>query len=186
VSIQSKQELRKAILERILNYKEGESSLKSRVILDKFLALSVFQGAKTVLFYASIKGEVDTFTMIEQALRLKKIVALPVVRKEERQIMPVVIQSTGELKQGAYGILEPPYSAERIIAPQEIDLAVVPGVAFDRSNNRLGRGAGYYDRFLSQLPLKTPTVGLAYDFQVVDIIPGLTPHDRPVTMVLTN
>ena len=186
MSIQSKQELRKAILERILNHKEESSFSKSRVILDKFLALSVFQGAKTVLFYASIEGEVDTFVMVEQALRLKKIVALPLVRKEEKQIIPIVIHTVGELKQGAYGILEPPDSAERVIAPEEIDLAVVPGVAFDRSNNRLGRGMGYYDRFLSQLPLKTPIVGLAYDFQVVDSIPGIEPHDRPVTMVLTN
>jgi len=186
VIIQTKQELRKAILEHILNHKEEDSFSKSRVILEKFLASSVFQGAKTFLFYASIKGEVDTSAMIEQAFRLKKIVALPLVQKKERQIIPVVIRTAGELKTGAYGIPEPLHSADRVISPGQIDLAVVPGVAFDKSNNRLGRGAGYYDRFLSQLPLKTPIVGLAYDFQVVDAIPGLEPHDRPVTMVLTN
>ena len=186
MSIQSKQELRKAILESILNHKEEDSSFKSRVILEKFLALSVFRKAKTILFYASVKGEVDTFIMIEQALRLKKTVALPLVRKEKRQIIPMAVQAVAELKSGAYGIPEPPYVSERVIAPEDIDLVVVPGVAFDKNNRRLGHGAGYYDRFLSLLPSKTPTIGLAYDFQVVDCIPRLEAHDRPVTMVLTN
>ena len=85
--IPTKQELRKAILDRILNQKEDESSFKSRVILEKFLALPVFQRAKTILFYASIKGEVDTFAMIEKALALKKHAALPVVRKDEKRIV---------------------------------------------------------------------------------------------------
>jgi 5-formyltetrahydrofolate cyclo-ligase len=68
----------------------------------------------------------------------------------------------------------------------ELDLVVVPGVAFDRQNNRLGRGAGFYDRFLFELPSTTPTISLAYDLQIVDALLGLEPHDRPVTQVVTN
>ena len=62
----------------------------------------------------------------------------------------------------------------------------MPGVAFDRRNNRLGRGAGYYDRFLSDLPVTTPTIGLAYDLQVVDALSGIEAHDRRVALVITN
>jgi 5-formyltetrahydrofolate cyclo-ligase len=186
VFIHTKQELRQAILDRILNQKEDESSFKSRVILEKFLALPVFQTAKTILFYASIKGEVNTFAMIEKALELGKRVALPVVLKDEAKIVPVAISTLRELKKGAYGILEPDIHSAIEIPLHELDLAVVPGVVFDKQNNRLGRGAGYYDRFISELFPKTPTVGLAFDLQVVDTISCLEPHDRPVTLVLTN
>jgi 5-formyltetrahydrofolate cyclo-ligase len=58
-------------------------------------------------------------------------------------------------------------------------------VAFDRKNNRLGRGEGYYDRFLKLLPSTTPTIGLAFDFQLVDTLPELEAHDMPVSLVLT-
>lgn len=184
--IPTKQELRQAILERILKQKEDESSFKSRVILEKLLALPVFQRAKTILFYASIKGEVDTFAMIERAFALEKRVLLPVVRKREKRIVPVAVSSLSGLKKGAYGILEPESRDAAAVPLSEIDLVVVPGVAFDQKNNRLGRGAGYYDRFLSELPLMTPAVGLAFDCQVVQSIPGLEPHDRPVTQVLSN
>jgi 5-formyltetrahydrofolate cyclo-ligase len=186
VVIPTKQELRQAILDRILNQKEDEASFKSQVISEKFLALPVFQRAKTILFYASIKGEVDTFAMIEKALALEKRVALPVVRKKEKKIVPALVTTLSGLTKGAYGILEPESSGTHEVPLREIDLVVVPGLAFDQKNNRLGRGAGYYDRFLSELPLKTPTVGLAFDFQVVNVLPGLKPHDRPVTLVLTN
>jgi 5-formyltetrahydrofolate cyclo-ligase len=124
--------------------------------------------------------------MIEQALALGKRIALPVVNKEEKRIVPVAVSNLQGLVQGAYGIPSPSACNATAVPLKEIDLVVVPGVVFDKKNNRLGRGAGYYDRFLQELPLTTPTVGLAFDIQMVDVIPGLEPHDRPVTQVLTN
>ena len=186
MNIPTKQELRKRILDLIKNQKEEDAFRKDRVILEKFLALPVFERAKTILFYASIKGEVDTFAMMERSLELKKRVVLPVVQEEAKYIIPMMIRSMKELKPGTYDIPEPAVSMERAIALEEIDLVVVPGVAFDRKNNRLGRGAGFYDRFLSELPLTTPTIGLAYDVQIVEALPGLETHDRPVTQVLTH
>jgi len=96
----------------------------------------------------------------------------------------VVIEDIKDLVPGAYGIPEPRDNAN-VLRAQDLDLIVVPGVAFDRAGNRLGRGAGYYDRFLSLLPSTTPCVGLGYDFQVVSSLPNLEPHDRRVTVVLT-
>jgi len=182
----TKQELRQRILDIIKTQKEEDAFRKSRVILDKFLALPVFVTAQTILFYASCKGEVDTFAIMDKAIELKKRVALPFVKKETEEIIPMLIRSTRELHRGTYGIPEPAFAPDRGVDVRALDLIVVPGLAFDRKNNRLGRGAGYYDRFLSRLPATTPILGLAYDFQVVDAIPGLLPHDRPVTQVLTN
>lgn len=185
MNIPTKQELRKRILDLIHQQKEEDALRKSRVISEKFLALPVFKKAETILFYASFQGEVDTFALMDKAVELKKTVAVPFVCRKENKIIPMVITSTKELNKGRYGIPEPVFDRSRSVDPDMIDLVVVPGVAFDRGNNRLGRGAGYYDRFLSALPSITPTVGLAYDLQIVDALPRES-HDRPVTLVVTN
>ena len=184
--IQTKQELRQLILGRIKAQKEDVALLKSRVICEKLLDLPEFRGARTILCYASFRGEVETFVLMKTVMEFKKRVALPLVRKKDKRIVAVLINSLNELQSGAYGILAPVDMAQNALSPCELDLVVVPGVAFDRSNNRLGRGAGYYDKFLSELPATTPTIGLAYDIQIVDVIPGLETHDRPVSAVITN
>jgi 5-formyltetrahydrofolate cyclo-ligase len=186
VSQPTKQELRKRILDLIKTQKEEDTLGKNRIILDKVLALPVFGTAQTIMFYASFQGEVDTFALMEQAIKLNKRVVLPIVRIETAEIIPVEIKSTGDLKRGAFGIPEPAFLPDRLVDAHILELIVVPGVAFDRKNFRLGRGAGFYDRFLARLPSTIPTVGLAYDFQMVDAIPGLRPHDRPVSQVVTN
>jgi 5-formyltetrahydrofolate cyclo-ligase len=182
----TKQELRQRILDIIKTQKEDDAFRKSRIIQDKFLALPVFETAQTIMFYASFQGEVDTFAAMDKAIELKKRVVLPTVRIETAEIIPIMINSTQELKRGAFGIPEPVFSQDRIAAARTIDLVVVPGVAFDRNNFRLGRGVGFYDRFLARLPATTHTLGFAYDFQMVDALPGLRPHDRPVSQVITN
>lgn len=180
----TKQELRKRTLDLIKHQKEEDSFHKSRVICNKLLELPVFRSAKTVMFYISFQGEVNTFPMIAEAFRLNKCVAVPLIRKETRQLIPVVIEAVHDLVPGSYGIPEPARNAPRL-QPEDLDLVVVPGVAFDAAGNRLGRGAGYYDRFLSLLPSTTPVIGVGYDFQLTPAIPGLEPHDRRVTTVLT-
>ena len=184
--LQTKQEIRQRILDLIHHQREEDAALKSRIIYSKLLALKVFQKAKIVLFYCSFKGEVNTFPMIEKAIALNKQVAVPLIIKETRQIIAMLIASTKELISGSYGVPEPRYDAAKKISSEDLDLVVVPGVAFDKANNRLGRGAGYYDRFLSQLPSTVPSIGLAYDFQLVPVIPGIEPHDRPVALVLSR
>lgn len=183
---QTKQEIRYKILDLIHHQREESAHHQSRVIESKLLALPVFQKAKTILFYCSFKGEVDTFPMMEKAIGLRKRVAVPFIKKETKQIVAMLIESTKELVPGPYGIPSPRYDAAKALDPSDLDLALVPGVAFDQANNRLGRGAGYYDRFLCELPSAVPIVGLAYDFQLVSMIPGLEPHDRPVTFVVSG
>ncbi|MBF0595355.1 MAG: 5-formyltetrahydrofolate cyclo-ligase [Candidatus Omnitrophica bacterium] len=183
---QTKQEIRQKILDLIHRQQEEEAVHKNKVICSKLLILPDFQKAKTILFYCSFNGEVNTFPMMEKAIEFKKRVAVPFIKKETKQIIVMLIESTKELVSGSYGIPEPPFKPANVVDPLDLDLVLVPGVAFDKANNRLGRGAGYYDRFLSQLPSTIPTVGLAYDFQLVPALTGLEPHDRPVAHVLTN
>ena len=139
------------------------------------------------MFYASFDGEVDTFEMISQALKLGKKIALPRIDKTQRKILPVVIDSLdNDLEQGPYGIKQPRINVDKVLDLKDINMVIVPGVAFDKRNNRLGRGGGYYDRFLTTVPSGIPTVGLAFDFQIVDRLPHLDEHDQAVSHVLVS
>ncbi len=146
-----------------------------------------FVEAKIILFYASFDGEVETSEMMKQAQRLGKKIALPASIKAQKKIIPTMIENfEDDLHAGAYGIKEPRGLQSKALDSRQIDLIIVPGLAFDRENNRLGRGAGYYDRFLRDIPAGIPTFGLAFDFQIVDRLPHLDAHDIRLSCVIVN
>ncbi len=182
----AKEKIRKKILTLLRNQKEEDRLNKSLGILKKTLALPKFKAAKTILFYASFDGEVDTFDMMKQSLRLGKKIALPIIDTKHKHITPMLVHNLDEdLVAGPYGIQEPRFVKNRLVSCDDIDLSVVPGIAFDRDNHRLGRGAGYYDRFLARLSKDTPSIGLAFDFQIVNRLPRQE-HDVPLTKVIVN
>jgi len=172
----------------LLRSQKGEDRLtKSRAIAKKLFSTVEFQEAKTILFYASFDGEVETFNMMKQARKLGKRIALPKILENQRLFVPVLVEDLeNDLVDGPYGIKQPNETLTDMVRLGDIDLVLVPGVAFDRHNNRLGRGAGYYDRFLSDLPSQIPTLGLAFDFQVIAILPHQREHDVAVSRVILN
>ena len=179
--------LRKRILNLLRGQKEEGRLKKSRSILKKLFAMREFKQARIVLFYASFDGEVETFEMMKQAQRLGKKVALPAILKDQKKIVPALIENLDDdLQVGPYGIKEPNDVCLRFVGLEQIDLMIVPGIAFDKNNNRLGRGQGYYDRFLSAVPAAIPAVGLAFDFQIVHCLPHPQKHDVKVSRVITN
>jgi 5-formyltetrahydrofolate cyclo-ligase len=183
---QDKQDVRKTILTLLKNQKEEDRLRKSAEISAKLFRDPDFANSKTVLFYASFKGEVETFDMMRQALKDGKRIALPRVDVKTHEIIPKLVTSLEEdLEYGPYNIQQPKQDVAQDIDIRQIDLVVVPGVAFDRKNHRLGRGVGYYDRFLVKFPQGIPLVGLAFDFQVLATLP-IEPHDLSVTRIVTN
>ena len=182
---QLKKDIREKILKLLRNQKEEDRFKSSLVILDRLFATPEFKKAKTILFYASFDGEVDTFEMMARAKELGKKIALPTIIRGQDMFVPTLIDNPTTLEDGPYGIKQPPYHKDRLLANRDIDLCVVPGVAFDKKNHRLGRGAGYYDRFLKDLPEDLPTIGLAFRFQVVESLPTQA-HDVPVSAVISN
>ncbi|MCX8174809.1 MAG: phosphoribosylglycinamide formyltransferase [Candidatus Micrarchaeota archaeon] len=152
-------------------------------IMDRFIHTKEFEAARCILLYSSIKSEVHTEGIIQSALSLGKRVVLPVTNKEEKRLELYEIKDVGELSPGAFGILEPKKDEARRVEPQEVDLAVVPGVGFDRKGHRIGYGMGYYDALLKRVGGKK--VALAYGFQVKDSIPS-EPHDVSVDMLVTE
>ena len=186
VQSKSKKDLRERILTLLRNQKEEERLKKSSIILKKLFKLKAFKKAKTVLFYASFDGEVHTIEMIKKAQQLGKKIGLPKVNSLSRLVPVLVEDMEKDLKKGRYGILEPKKLRGKKLDLKDIDMVIVPGVVFDKRKNRLGRGGGYYDRFLKKLPSSIPTVALAFDFQIIDHLPHQERRDVSVSYVLSN
>jgi 5-formyltetrahydrofolate cyclo-ligase len=114
-----------------------------------------------------------------------KRVVVSKVDKERQRLMLYEIKDINELTPGYLGISEPSLSDDRLKDIGDVDLAVIPGVVFDYSGNRLGYGGGYYDNLLPNIKEKTPLIALAYKEQLVDSIP-LETHDVKVDVLVTD
>lgn len=151
----------------------------SAKIMERLEESNLFQQASCMALYHAIPGEVQTAAFIAKWYQQKKLL-LPVVVGNDLQL----VHYTGDasLKAGAFGILEP-IGVSSPVPEEAIDLIIVPGVAFDRQLNRLGRGKGFYDRLLATL--NVPKIGICYDFQLKDNIPA-EPFDHKMDAILTE
>lgn len=123
-----------------------QRAAQGRAISERVLAESVYQNAKTVFCYCSSGSEIDTYGILNDALKQGKRLCLP--RTVGRGLMEACrVDDLKQLHAGKYGILEPDESCE-IVAPDALDLCIVPCLAADLSGYRLGYGGGYYDRYL--------------------------------------
>lgn len=180
----TKRQIRKEIL-RKLNIQAREKALKkSDIIKEKLFSLPEFKKSKFVMLYASKSNEVNTEGIIDEALKMGKRVALPRCTSQKGIVPKEIRNRHTDLEKAIYGIRQP-RKGQRNLEPRKINLIVVPGVAFDKKNRRLGRGKGYYDRFLKKLPRNKISVGLAFDFQIVKNLPEDS-HDIPVSKVITD
>ena len=157
---------------------------KSAAIWERLSVLREFATAPRLLVYVSKETEVDTHGLIQQLLAMGRQVCVPWFDSERERYVASALHDFGQdLATGKFGILEPKPEAVRPVASEGIDAALVPGLAFDETGNRLGRGRGYFDRLLQDLG--GATIALAYDFQVVPEVP-VEAHDTPLDFVVTE
>lgn len=152
----------------------------SDIITKKILALPCYRSAKTIMAYMSAFREVKTDAIITDACINKRLV-VPISDTTTFSIIPSVINDINDIVKGAYGIREP--KEIQPISPNLIDIALIPGIAFDKSGNRLGFGKGYYDKFLAEF--NGIKIGLCYDFQLHSTIPH-DEHDVKMDMIITE
>ena len=158
----------------------------SRGICAKFMSLPAYQTAKTAMWYVDAGSEVRTRHTLSEALTHGKRVVVPWCVVETNQLELFWLEDMAELVEGAYKILEPTDELRRLphklIQPEELDLVMVPGTAFDPHGGRMGQGKGYYDRLLAEVHgLKC---GVAFDCQVLAGVP-VEPHDIRLNCILT-
>ena len=181
----TKGQLRTTVLRRLKQQKEDDRRRRSEAIRRKVFRLSAFRRAKRVCCYVALPYEVQTWRMIEEMLKRGKRVVVPVTQPRAKRLrLSEVRDPANELVRGAFGVWEPKPGALRPVRRRDLDLVLVPGLAFDHRGHRLGHGHGYFDRFLARLPKTTPTVGLAFRFQLLDRLPTAA-HDHAVQTILT-
>ncbi len=165
-----KKELRKQIKDRKRQFSQAQLGELSLAVLARLGENEHFRQAHTLLLYCSLPDEVDTHRLIEQLSGEGRRVLLPVVVDDENMILR---EYTGpqDLCEGAFHIMEPRGKEFPEEDYSQIEVAVVPGMSFDSLGNRLGRGKGYYDRFLRLVP-HTYKIGVCFDFQKVEQVPA--------------
>jgi len=173
----------KAEFRRMLKARETRSDAAAdRVITNRVVAHKWYQSAACVMLYLSIGHEVDTSGLLDHALNAGKRVFVP--RCHADGIMDVVeIFGRDDLQSGMFGISEPKPHLSKA-NPHELDLVIVPAMAFDRGKNRLGRGKGYYDRFLEQAS-RAKTIGICRSDRLFDTVP-FEEHDRKMDALITE
>ncbi len=185
--METKAEIRKRILERRSSLTAEETEEKSKRIFSQLCALRSYKDAKMILVYMDYKNEVRTEAFIKNCITEGRRIALPKVEVYGSRMLSLyeINSLERDIITGYKGIPEPNSETLRKIEPTEIDLLVIPGVAFDPERNRLGYGAGYYDRLLPGTRFGSIKVGVAYSLQIVDKIPaGL--YDIPMDLVITE
>ncbi len=177
----TKRALRRDVIARRDALSERDRAAASLAIADRVAALPEAREARSAMAFWSFGSEVDTAPLIEHWVAGGKTVALP--RIEGSDVEPVAFVPGDPTTETSFGAMEP--AEGRLLDPSELDLVIVPGVAFDRSGNRVGYGAGYYDRFLRRTRPGVPAVAIAFAAQVVPEVPtGGT--DRRVDAIVTE
>lgn len=177
----NKKEIRIAMKNKRKALLESEILAFSDLIGSNVLRLKEVKDADTVMVYSDFAGEVKTDKLISELLIMGKRVCLPVVVGDDMFAADV---NAEKYTLNIYGISEPEKENAVKVSEEDIDVCIIPGLAFDNNFMRLGFGKGYYDRFLSRTK-KCFKIGLAYDFQIIASLPS-EEHDIPLDMIVTQ
>lgn len=178
----AKAALRDQIRQRLAANAGSERPAASRELCDRLRRQPVWRSAKSIMLFASMRGEPDLWPLIAEVLAAGKAVALPRFSAATRAYEAACIRDLdADLRAGKLGIREPKPHCETF-ALNRLDLVLVPGVAFDPHGRRLGRGKGYYDRLLADV--RGVKCGVAFDEQIVSEVP-VGSHDAPLNCIVT-
>jgi len=165
-----------------------EKDALSKTICATFMALPAYAAARTVMFYIDVRSEVRTRHALPEALASGKKIIIPWCN-EQGELELFHLTNMDELAVGMYKILEPKAELrklpEKVAGPTDLDLVMVPGVAFDRRGARMGHGKGYYDKLLQHARPETPLIALAFECQMFPEIPTAA-HDIFMDQIITE
>lgn len=174
--------MNKKELREVMREKTERDEQRDREIIKNVMSLPEYSAAKNVFVYIGAGDEINTDFLVDDMLENGKDVYVPLCFGKG-EMAAKKISSREELQEGMYGLLEPSASAEGIL-PEEISLVIVPGVAFGRDFTRLGRGGGYYDRFLERASSAT-LVAPCREENLLETVP-VDEHDCPVDVIVTK
>lgn len=188
--MEDRREKRKEIVNEIAQalgqFSAEEIEAKRREIVEKLFDFANFKESKAVLFYIDKETEIPTREILERSMESKKMVILPAfdVEKQKVALMKVDSLETGLVK-GPKGIEEPNPAKCKVFSVDQIDIAIIPGFAFDEKGGRIGADEGFYDKLIAKLPATTRKIAIAYEEQVVPQIP-MTSRNKHIDIVITD
>ena len=181
-----KREVREGITDALKLLSDKERMEKTRKIEDRLFDFANFIEAKVSLLYINAENEVDTRGILRRCFFQKKITVLPLFDKEKRKIGLMKADNLDkDLRPGVRGVPEPDPEKCQTVPIERVDIAIIPGFAFDEKGARLGSGQGYYDRLIPKLPVTTRKVALAMEEQIIPQVP-MQSHDKHVDIVITD
>lgn len=187
-----KSSIRKSVSKIIKRISNDDKKTKSNNIMQQLIHDSWFIDAESIGLFVSMKkkSEVDTRNIIQHILKLGKRCYLPRIdNSNSGHMMLLQIKNYNDFETNKYGILEPPIGTNNIIDAidsHDLDILVVPGLAFDMNMNRLGRGGGFYDRYIQKLEdcnMKTKIIGICFEEQILDCVP-MDIHDKQIDKLI--
>jgi 5-formyltetrahydrofolate cyclo-ligase len=176
--------IRKKIKEKRDSIPRIEKEKLDNIIFEKVIGSEEYKKSNNLFIFVSFESEVDTHRIIKRALKDGKNVSVPKTISREEGMAAVKINDFSELKNGAYGILEPE-NLDLRMKESLMDVCYIPGVAFDKEGGRVGYGGGYYDRFLNLVRKDTQKIALCYSFQILDKVPR-EEHDILVDSIISD
>lgn len=182
-----KNDIRKNILKIRKALDSEQVKAMSALICENLVKSEMLVNANNIMIYLDFNNEVSTEPILDMALSRSKRVFVPVCMTKTKELVVSEILNATDLCSGAYGIREPQKSSLRITDREILDLIIIPAAAFDRDGNRIGYGAGYYDKFLNSISISKNIckIGLAYSFQIAQHIPTES-HDIPMDYIITE
>ena len=182
----AKEQIRKDMAKAVNGLTERQRTERTRAIESRLFDFANFLEARIVLLYVDSDCEVRTKSILRRAYDFSKIVALPCFDAERRKMAILKVDSLDkDLQSGARGVMEPNPERCKPVPLNKVDIAIIPGQAFDEKGGRVGSGRGYYDRFIPELPATTRKVALAFEEQILPLIPTES-HDRHVDIIITD
>lgn len=181
-----KEQIRKDMAKVINGFTEKQRLAKTGNIENRLFDFANFLEARIVLLYVEGENEVRTKNILKRALTVSKILVLPAFEPERFKTSILKVDHLEkDLQPGPRGMAQPNPARCKLVPVQKIDIAIIPGLAFDEKGGRIGSGRGYYDRLIPELPPTTRKVALAFEEQIIPQVPSES-HDKHVDIIITD
>ena len=182
----TKDEIRHEIATMLQSLSEKVIAEITHGIESRLFDFANFLEARIALLYINNANEVNTHSILRRCFDYNKILVIPLINSNSQEFQLLKIDNLDfDLKPGPNGVLEPDFKRCKAVPIECIDIAIIPGIAFDEKGGRIGSGDGYYDRLIPKLPLTTRKVSLAFDSQILPQVPTES-HDKYVDIIITE
>ena len=183
---EKKHAIRSEITKLLTDMSDDVRNEKTQAIEDRLFEFANFLESNITLLYMNTENEVATRNIIKRTIEYNKIVVLPVFDMEKHRMDFMKIENLeNRLKRGPRGVPEPITAKSKKVPIDSIDIAIVPGIAFDEKGARIGTGMGFYDRLIPNLPITTRKVALSFEDQLIQQVP-MEHHDKHVDIIITD